>query len=68
MEPDWKAEAERLRAKLDMVTHYLELCDLYYHAHGADYKPEGWDITVREMVHRLKDGEQKPTDQPVFTW
>ncbi len=66
MKPDWKAEAERLRAKLDMITHYLELCDLYYHAQGADYKPTGWDITVREMVWRLTAGEPNRAEGPVF--
>lgn len=49
-----KTEANQLRAKLDFIIHYLELLDLHYHALGADFTPPGWDMTVQEMVHRLK--------------
>jgi hypothetical protein len=42
-----------------MIISYLERWDLYYHAHGADFQPPGWDITIQEMVWRLKD--EKPT-------
>ena len=36
-----RAEADRLRAKLEMIIHYLELLDLHYHALGADFTPPG---------------------------
>ncbi|MCC6908114.1 MAG: hypothetical protein DYG94_03995 [Leptolyngbya sp. PLA3] len=57
------SEAARLRAKLDMIIHYLERWDLHYHAHGADFRPPGWDITIQEMIWRLKDERPPPVNE-----
>ncbi len=45
-----------------MIIHYLECWDLSCHADGADFRPPGWDITVQEMVWRLKDQRPHPAE------
>lgn len=54
------SELMRLRSKLDMIIHHLELWDLHYHSHGADFRPPGWNITIQEMIRRLKDERPQP--------
>ncbi|MCC6228563.1 MAG: hypothetical protein IT432_04975 [Phycisphaerales bacterium] len=62
MNHDPRAEADRLRAKLEMVVHYLEMLDLHYRALGAGFTPPGWGgMTVHQMIARLKE-PQPPDD------
>jgi|GEM_PF-5395740 len=55
-----EAKIKRLEAKLELAIYYLKRFDMTYRVHGFDYTPEGWDITLRELVDRLEPDASEP--------
>lgn len=50
-----KTESDQLRAKLDLIIGCLERFELYFRAEGLAFTPHGWNMTVTEMLSRLKE-------------
>ena len=56
-------EVQVLQYKLEVIVHYLKILDGHYQVHGCDHTPEGWNLTLQEMIRLLESEDNSSAEK-----